>query len=84
MAYTINKTDGTILATVTDGTVNTLGVGDVITGTKSGAIATISADEDKTSETYSTDAFDDSADFEAINNNYIDFSEFNPFGEPNA
>ena len=69
---------------VTDGTVNTLGVGDVITGTKSGAIATISADEDKTSETYSTDAFDDSADFEAINNNYIDFSEFNPFGEPNA
>ncbi len=70
--------------TVTDGTVNTLGVGDVITGTKSGAIATISAGEDKTSETYSTDAFDDSADFEAINNNYIDFSEFNPFGEPNA
>ena len=32
---------------------------------------------------YDNDKFDDSADFE-LNNNFIDFSEFNPFGEPNA
>jgi hypothetical protein len=70
--------------TVTDGTVNKIQVGNTIVGSLSSASATVSTGEDKTSETYNADAFDDSADFEAINNNYIDFSEFNPFGEPNA
>jgi hypothetical protein len=70
--------------TVTEGSVNTLIVGDTITGSKSTATAAVTTEVDKTSETYSADAFDDSADFEAINNNFIDFSEFNPFGEPNA
>ena len=70
--------------TVTDGTVNSIAIGTSILGSKSGATATVSTGEDKTSETYNADALDDSADFEAINNNYIDFSEFNPFGEPNA
>ena len=69
---------------VTNGVIKSPEIGDMITGAKSGAIYLVSAGEDKTSETYSADAFDDSADFEAINNNYIDFSEFNPFGEPNA
>lgn len=68
--------------TVTDGTVNKIKVGDTIVGTKSAATATVAAEEDLTSEVYSNDAFDDSADFEAINNNYLDFSELNPFGEP--
>ena len=70
--------------TVTDGSVNKISVGNTIVGSLSSASATVSTGEDKTSETYNADAFDDSADFEAINNNYIDFSEFNPFGEPNA
>ena len=68
---------------VTDGTVNKIKVGDTIVGTKSAAAATVAAEEDLTSEIYSNDAFDDAADFEAINNNYLDFSELNPFGEPN-
>ena len=68
---------------VTDGTVNKIKVGDTIVGAKSAAAATVTAEEDLTSEIYSNDAFDDSADFEAINNNYLDFSELNPFGEPN-
>lgn len=68
--------------TVTDGTVNKIKVGDSIVGVKSAAVATVAAEEDLTSEVYSNDAFDDSADFEAINNNYLDFSELNPFGEP--
>jgi len=70
--------------TVTDGSINKIAPGSTIVGSKSGASASVTAGEDTTSETYSADAFDDSADFEAINNNYIDFSEFNPFGEPNA
>jgi len=68
---------------VVDGTVNKIKIGDTIVGTKSAAAATVAAEEDLTSEIYSNDAFDDAADFEAINNNYLDFSELNPFGEPN-
>ncbi len=67
---------------VVDGTVNKIKIGDTIVGTKSAAAATVAAEEDLTSEIYSNDAFDDAADFEAINNNYLDFSELNPFGEP--
>jgi len=70
--------------TVTDGSINKIAPSSTIVGSKSGASASVTTGEDTTSETYSADAFDDSADFEAINNNYIDFSEFNPFGEPNA
>jgi hypothetical protein len=69
--------------TVTDGTVNKIKVGDTIVGTKSAATATVAEEEDLTTDIYSNDTFDDAADFEAINNNYLDFSELNPFGEPN-
>lgn len=69
--------------TVTDGTVNKIGVGNTILGSKSGATATVASAEDLTSEIYSNDEFNDAADFEAINNNYLDFSDLNPFGEPN-
>jgi len=69
--------------TVTDGTVNKIKVGDTIVGSKSSATATVASAEDLTSEVYSNDEFNDAADFEAINNNYLDFSELNPFGEPN-
>ena len=68
--------------TVTDGTVNKIKVGNTIVGDKSGATATVASAEDLTSEVYSNDEFDDAADFE-INNNYLDFSDLNPFGEPN-
>ena len=68
--------------TITDGTINKIRVGNNIVGSKSNAIATVSAAEDLTSEIYSNDEFDDAADFEAINDNYLDFSEINPFGEP--
>ena len=50
-------------------------------GSKEELISFISA---VTSEVYSNDEFNDAANFESINNNFIDFSEFNPFGEPNA
>ena len=69
--------------TVTDGTVNKIAVGDTLVGSKSGATATVASAEDLTSEVYSNDEYNDAADFEAINNNYLDFSELNPFGEPN-
>ena len=69
--------------TITDGTINKIRVGNSIVGSKSNAIATVSAAEDLKSEIYSNDEFDDAADFEAINDNYLDFSELNPFGEPN-
>ena len=52
-------------------------------GKNSGATGKIVGREDLTSNKYDNDKFDDSADFE-LNNNFIDFSEFNPFGEPNA
>ena len=68
--------------TITDGTVNKIRIGDTIVGSKSSAIATVSAAEDLKSEIYSNDEFDDAADFETINDNYLDFSEINPFGEP--
>ena len=68
--------------TITDGTINKIRVGNSIVGSKSNAIATVSAAEDLKSEIYSNDEFDDAADFETINDNYLDFSEINPFGEP--
>ena len=68
--------------TVTDGTVNKIAIGDTIVGSKSSATASVASAEDLTSEVYSNDEFNDAADFEAINNNYLDFSELNPFGEP--
>ena len=68
---------------VTDGKDKSIVSGVTVTGSTSAAAATIQSAEDRTSEVYSNDEFDDAADFEALNNNYIDFSEFNPFGEPN-
>ena len=68
----------------TTGKIPKLEVGTTLTGLSSGAGAEIIKEEDLTDELYSNDPDNDAADFEALNSNYLDFSEFNPFGEPNA
>tara|TARA_A100001201_G_scaffold141692_2_gene137758 strand:- start:2 stop:904 length:903 start_codon:yes stop_codon:yes gene_type:complete len=68
----------------TTGDIPKIGSGTTLTGVQSGATADVVGSEDLTTEIHDLDVYDDSADFEALNNNYIDFSEINPFGEPNA
>ena len=75
---------GSLSYTSTTGRIPKLEVGTTLTGLNSGATAEIIKEEDLTSELYDNDPDNDAADFEALNSNYLDFSEFNPFGEPNA
>jgi len=75
---------GTLTYTTATGDIPKLGKDVTFVGKTSGATGKIVEDEDLTSNKYDNDKFDDASDFEALNDNYLDFSEFNPFGEPNA
>ena len=71
----------------TDGQVRVIGSGAVITGVKSGAVGNVGSivglSDSPAYTTYTDDPYDDNSDFEIIGNNFVDFSEINPFGEIN-
>lgn len=71
--------------TFDDGEFHSLTVGTTIEGQTTGTTSTITALiglEDGDAALYNNDALTQNSSFEVIGNDYIDFSESNPFGDP--
>jgi len=69
-----------------DGQFHQLTVGTTLTGEKSGVVSTITSLfelSDTSEDAYNNDPNAQNNPFEDVGNSFIDFSESNPFGEPN-